>query len=331
MKKLRIVFIIIAALFAVLWGIRSYNGRRFHPEKETRFMMDTYVTIYCLGPKEITSKAIGLALDRMQEIDVKFNPLNPKSPVYSFNRTGKPVSDPEILGLVQIALKVSRESSGAFDITIAPILELWGFYSKEYRIPGEAEIKDYLANVGYRHLVIEDGKLKKDKAGVMIDLGGIAKGYAISEAVRILKANGVTSALVDAGGDIYALGKKGIRPWKVGIRDPRAEDIIGYVEVEGLAVMGSGDYERFFIKDAKRYHHIFDSKTGYPTEGVTGITIIYTDPILGQAWGKIPFVLGPEKGLKMLQGIAGMEAIVVTDSGEKLFSSGLRHALNTIK
>ena len=108
MKKLKIVFIIITALFAVLWGIRSCNARRFHPEKETRFMMDTYVTIYCLGPKEITSKAISLALDRMQEIDVKFNPLNVKSPVYSFNRTGKPISDPEIVGLIQIALKVSR-------------------------------------------------------------------------------------------------------------------------------------------------------------------------------------------------------------------------------
>lgn len=330
MRKLKIVFIVIVVIFAGLWGIRVYNGYRHHVEKETRFMMDTYVTIYAVGPKAITSKAIGLALDRMQEIDVKFNALNPKSPIYAFNHNNIPISDSEILGLVGIALKASKESKGTFDITIAPLLELWGFYGKSYRVPEEQEIKDCLKKVGYQHLSIENEKLVKDNPGTQIDLGGIAKGYALIEAVKALKAKGVNSALIDAGGDVLALGKKGRGLWRVGIKSPREEGLLGYVEVQDTAVMGSGDYERFFVKGGKRYHHIFNPKTGYPTEGVSGVTLIYPDPVLAQIWAKIPFLMGAEKGLQVLEKIPGVEVIVITGSGEILYSSGLKHALNVI-
>ena len=330
MKKLKSVSIIIVVIFAGLWAIRSYNAHRFHVEKETRFMMDTYVTIYAVGPKAITSKAIGLALDRMQEIDTKFNHLNPKSPIYAFNNSGVPITDPEILNLVQVALEFSKKSDGAFDITVAPLVELWGFYGKTYYVPGEQEIKDCLAKVGYQHLILNNGKLEKDVSGTKIDLGGIAKGYALTEAVKILKAQGVTSALIDAGGDVYALGKKGKKMWKVGIKDPRQEGILGYVEVEDLSVLGSGDYERFFIQDGRRYHHIFNPETGYPTEGVASVTLIYPDPIVAQPWTKIPFVWGAKKGLEMLEKIPGMEAIIVTTSGEIIYSSGLKHLLKVV-
>jgi len=330
MRKSKIVFIIIAAIFAVLLGIRTYNGYRYHVEKETRFMMDTYVTIYAVGPKAVTSRAMGLALGRMQEIDVKFNSLNPKSPIYAFNHQGTPISDAEILSLIRIALKVSEESNGAFDITVAPLVELWGFYEKAPHLPQDQAIKDCLKNVGYRHLYFNNGKLEKDNEATRIDLGGIAKGYALSQAVGVLKQNGVSSALIDAGGDVYGLGKKGKNLWKVGIMNPRGEGVLGYVEVEDLAVMGSGDYERFIIKDGKRYHHIFNPKTGYPTEGVSAVTLIYQDPILAQPWTKIPFIMGAKKGLEILEKIPGMEAIIVTTSGEKMYSSGLKHILNVI-
>ncbi len=329
-KKLKPIFIIIIAVFAGLWVIRSYNEYRFHVEKETRFMMDTYVTIYAVGPKAITSKAVGRALDRIQEVDTKFNSLNPKSPVYAFNHTLDPLSDNEVISLIRIALRISEESKGAFDITVAPLSELWGFYSKEYYLPKPQEIKDRLVNVGYRHLSLANGKLIKDNEAVRIDLGGIAKGYAISEALKVLKSNGVSSALIDAGGDVYGLGKKGSRLWKVGIKDPRGEGILGYVEVEDLAVMGSGDYERFFIKDGKRYHHIFDPKTGYPTEGTASVTLIYHDPITAQIWAKIPFIMGPQEGLKRLEEIPDMEVIIITTSGKIMYSTGLKHILNLI-
>lgn len=330
-KRLKVVFAVSAAAVAALWSVRVYNTYRFHVEKETRFMMDTYVTIYAVGPRAMTSKAVDSALDRMQEIDVKFNSLNPQSPIYAFNHSNAAISDPEIIDLVRVALEVSRESSGSFDITVAPLVELWGFYTKNYYLPKEQEIKDCLTKVGYQHLSLNNGKLEKDNDGVMIDLGGIAKGYAINEAIKALKAQRITSALIDAGGDVYALGKKGVKLWKVGIKDPRDEGIMGYVEVDDLAVMGSGDYERFFIKDGKRYHHIFNPKTGYPSEGVSSVTLIYNNPVLAQPWTKIPFVLGAKKGLEMLEKIPRMEAIIVTTSGEKIYSSGLKHAVNIIQ
>ncbi|MDD5595503.1 MAG: FAD:protein FMN transferase [Candidatus Omnitrophica bacterium] len=330
MKKLKIVLIIIIAVFAGLWSIRLYNSRRFHLEKETRFMMDTYVTLYAIGPKEITSHAISLALNRMEEIAVKFNALDSRSPIYAFNKNGEALSDSEIVALVRRGLEISKQSKGAFDMTIAPLLELWGFYDKSFRVPQEEEIKDCLKDVGYQHLFIDNGLLKKDAQGVMIDLGGIAKGYALAEAAKVLKNAGVVSAVIDAGGDVLTLGKKAGRLWKVGIRDPRGEGIIGYVEVEDLAVIGSGDYERFFIKDGKRYCHIFNAKTGYPAQGIASVTLIYPDPVIAQPWAKIPFIMGAKKGLEVLEKIPGLEVIIITTSGEKIYSPGLRHALNVV-
>ena len=331
LKKLKLAFFLAGAVFLVLLGIRFYNQYRFHLEKQTRFMMDTYVTIYAVGPESVTAPAINSALDRMQEIDTKFNSLNPESPIYAFNHQGVPISDPEIIDVVRLALQIARDSDGAFDITVAPLIELWGFYGKSPQLPGEDEIKACLSKVGYQYLVLNSSTLQKSRKDVQIELGGIAKGYAVSQAVKSLKAEGVTSALIDAGGDVYALGKKGRDPWKVGIRSPRGDHILGYVEVEDLAVMGSGDYERFFIKDGKRYHHIFNPKTGYPVEGVSGTTLIHPDPMVADAWNTAVFVLGPEKGLKQVEKISDMETIMVTTSGEIIYSTGLKNALHQLK
>ena len=319
MKRLFIIITALILIFFVLW---NYQSKRFHLERQTRFMMDTFVTVYAQGPKQVSKPAVNLALARMQEISVKFNAHDPKSPIYAFNHNNISITDPEILELIQKAQDVSKESSGAFDITVAPLVELWGFYSKSYRLPTDKEIKKSLRKVGYQHLIFNKGKLGKDNPQVQIDLGGIAKGYALSEAVKVLKKQGITSGLIDTGGDVYTLGKKGKRFWKIGIKDPRAEGILGYIEVEDLAVIGSGDYERFFKEKEKRYHHIFNPKTGYPTEGVMSVTIIYSDPALAQAWSKIPFVLGAKKGLQLLEKIPGMKALIITDSGEKLYTQG---------
>ena len=329
-KKLKLALILVALLIAVPFAVRFYNLYRYHLEKQTRFMMDTYVTIYAVGPKRITSPAINSAMDRMQELDVKFNSLNPESPVYAFNHKGLPISDQEILRVVRLALQIARDSDGVFDITVAPLIEKWGFYGDSPRLPDEGEIKASLAKVDYRYLTLKNGRLEKKRNDVHIDLGGIAKGYAIDQAAKVLRREGVTSALIDAGGDVYALGKKGREPWKVGLRSPRGNDLLGYVEVEDLAVLGSGDYERFFIKDGKRYHHIFNPKTGYPAEGVRSTTIIYSDPMAADAWNTAVFVLGPKEGLKRADKIPGMEVVMVTSSGEILYSSGLKDTFHTV-
>lgn len=293
-------------------------------------MMDTYVTIYADGSKETTSRAIDLALDRMQEIDTKFNILNPKSPLHTFNQQGLPISDEEILNVVRAALDICQKTDGAFDITVCPLIRLWGFYGESPHLPREQQIKDCLKKIGYKYIVIKDGKIHSVKENISIDLGAIAKGYAVSQAVKVLRKEGVTSALIDAGGDVYALGKKNNKLWKVGIRSPRGEDLLGYLEVENTAVMGSGDYERFFVKDGRRYHHIFNPKTGYPAEGLSGITVISPDPMMADAWATVLFVIGPERGLDIVEKMPGMEAIMVTTSGEILYSSGLKNALKVV-
>lgn len=321
MKKRTIQIIsVIILLFLGLWSLRQADLRKPYMEKETRLMMGTYATISTLGSKEITAKAINSAFIRMQEIDVKFNPVNPQSPVYAFNKNNKPISDPEIIALVKRALEISRESDGAFDITVAPLLELWGFYTQSFSIPKDKEIKACLRNVGYRHLLFKDGKLNKDNPAVRIDFGGIAKGYALAQAARVLKDNGINSALINLGGDVYALGKKNAALWKIGIQNPRAQGILGYIEAKDQAVVSSGDYERFFIKQGKRYHHIFNPATGHPTEGVIGVTLIYQDPVLAQAWAKIPFVMGAQKGIQALNRIKQMQAVILTGKGEILYT-----------
>jgi thiamine biosynthesis lipoprotein len=300
---------------------------RFHVEKQTRFMMDTLVTMYVVGPPKTSSAAIKAAFEKMQELAVKFNHLNPESPIYAFNHHGTPISDPEILLVVKKALAVSQSTDGAFDITIEPIVDLWGFYGEKPSLPDASAIKDCLKKTGYRHLSLGGGKLVKDDEAIRIDLGALAKGYAVSQAVVILKEMGIASALIDAGGKVFALGKRGKDLWKVGIRNPRGDDILGFMEVEDLAVMGSGDYHRFFMHNGKRYHHIFDPKTGYPAEGMSGTTTLHADPLLADAWNTAIFVLGPEKGLSLAEKIPGMEVVMITDTGNVSYSSGLANIL----
>ena len=331
LKKWKLVALSVVILILVLSGIRFYNRYRFHLEEQTRFMMDTYVTIYAIGPEKIAAPAITSALDRMQEIDKKFNSQNPESPIYGFNHQGIPISDPEIVAMVRLSLQIARDTGGAFDITIAPLIELWGFYGDSPRLPEKEAIKDCLRKVGYHHLAIKNGMLQKDKSEVRIDLGGIAKGYSVLQAVEVLKRKGVSSALINAGGDVYALGKKGRDMWKVGIRSPRGDDILGYVEVEDLAVMGSGDYERFFVEGGRRYHHIFDPKTGYPAEGLSGTTLIHPDPLVADAWNTATFVLGPKDGLKWVEKVSAMETVMVTTAGDLIYSNGLKNALHVME
>ncbi len=322
----RAVLLLVAVIVLAVLA-KTYAAFNYYTEQQTRFMMDTYVSISATGRHDVVPAAVIAALDRVQQIAVKFSAQDPGSPVYAFNHEGRPLADPEIVALVSRGLQISQASGGAFDMTVEPLAELWGFYTKEPHLPLEKDIHSALQPVGFRHLGLKNGILTRDRPDVRIDLGGIAKGYALVEAVKVLRTFGVTSAMVDAGGDVYVMGRKGLRLWNIGIRQPRTEGIVGYVSVGDTAVMGAGDYERFFIKDGRRYHHIFNPSTGYPTEGVASVTLICDDPVAGQAWGKIPFVLGPQKGLEMLSRIPGMDVIIILSSGERLYSKMMRHPL----
>ncbi len=332
MQKRKLLFIggLIIFLGAIFFLVGRPIVAKEKIQKQTRFLMDTYCTIQAVGPKKVVNRAIQLALDRMEEIDKKFNVLNPNSPLYEFNNKNMPVTDQEILDLLKIAQQVSEESIGAFDITIYPLITLWGFYGDSPALPEKQKISEYLKKIGYKKLSVENGKLTKLKKDIKIDLGGIAKGYAVSEAVKVLEEEGIKSALVDAGGDIYALGKLKGKDWKVGIRSPRGEGVIGVVEVSDLAVVTSGDYERFFEKDGVKYHHILNPKTGYPARGLASVTVISSDPVFADAWSTALFVIGKEEGLNLVEKTPSAETLMVTTDGEILYSSGLKENLEII-
>jgi len=314
------IAVLIAAIVYARQGDDTVRSR-------TRFLMDTICTIQVPGDIEVLD-IIDKAFDRMVEVDHKFSSLNPDSPVYAFNNFNEPITDEEIIGLIQTALDVGEESGGNLDITIFPLIELWGFFGETPDVPEQEKIDEYLKTVGLNNLSIDNGKLVKRDENVKIDLGAIAKGYAIREALSVLKREGIESALINAGGDIYALGTIEGRPWKIGIQNPRGDGVIGVIELTDQAVVTSGDYERYFEKDGRRYHHILDPGTGYSAEGIASVTVITGDPVLADAWSTALFVMGKEKGLELMKNNTSFETMMITDDGERLYSSNMR--VNTL-
>ena len=290
--------------------------------KQTRLLMDTYVTIQALGRAPVADRAIEAAFVRLEDINRKFNHLDSASPLYAFNTRNEPLTDPELVEVVRAAVAVSEASGGAFDITVEPLVRLWGFYGDKPAVPSQRAIDSCLKMVGYRSLVVEPGRVTKRRPDVTIDLGGIAKGYALREAARVLRAGGVENALIDLGGDVYAMGRKGNRNWKVGIRNPRGEGVVGVAAVSNMAVVTSGDYERcFFGADSVRYCHIIDPATGRPPHGLISTTVVMRDPLTAQGWSKVLFIRGTDD-LPLIKQTGGIEALLVTDKQEVIRSAG---------
>ena len=298
-------------------------------QRQSCFLMDTYCTIQVPGTAEVAG-AISNAFARMQDIDRRFNALNSSSPVYRFNQSGTPIEDGDIVDLVRTALDVSERTDGAFDITVYPLVEEWGFYGRTPQVPDRARLEAARSKVGWRNLAIEDGKVVRRRDDVRIDLGAIAKGYAVGEAARVLKAAGIRSALVDASGDIYAYGRIDGRPWRVGIRNPRGAGIIGTIELSDQSVATSGDYERYFERDGVRYHHLLDPHTGFPARGAISVSIVSSNATLADAWSTGVFVLGPERGLSLVERLPGVEAFTVRASGETVCSPGFKDRLRPV-
>lgn len=308
--------------------------------KQTRLMMDTYVTIQATGPTRTADKAIEAAFRRLEEISHKFNFLDSTSPVHAFNVDNVPLTDPEVVEVVQAAVAVSEASGGAFDITVRPLVELWGFYGDHPSVPSQRAIDSCLKMVGYKNLGVEPGRVTKRRPDVTIDLGGIAKGYALREAARVLRAGGVDSALIDLGGDVYAIGKKGGKNWKVGVRNPRGDGVVGITAVSNLSVVTSGDYERYFWgkgsgvrgqgsgADSVRYCHIIDPATGWPPRGMISTTVVMRDPLTAQGWSKILFLRGTA-ALPLVEKTGGMEAILIDDSMKAFCTPGLVSTLDS--
>jgi thiamine biosynthesis lipoprotein len=315
----------LAVIGTVIGAVSWLTIARQHDrvERRTRFLMDTLCTIQVLGGDDAGRAAVR-ALDLMQSLADKLNALDPESPLHAFNREGFPVTDAEVVELMGTALRVSADSGGAFDVTVFPLVELWGFHGGSPRVPDPAEISQRLLQVGWRKLEISDNTLVKRSRSAAVDLGGIAKGYVVGAAAKLLQNAGVTAGLIDAGGDIFVLGRPTDRSWRVGIRHPRGGGVLGVARVANLAVFTSGDYERVFEQEGIRYHHVLDPRTGYPARGLASVTVVCPDPVLADALATAVLVMGGKEGLELIERTPDAEALVVETSGALSFSRRFR-------
>lgn len=310
----------------------------------TSLKMDTVIQIKAYGPK--ASEAIDAAFIRMDEIEQMASANIVTSDISKINQAaGKEYVKvhPEVIKMLKTAVKYSKLSNGAFDITVGPLIKLWGIGTDNERIPTDAEIKSKLPLVGYSNISIMDGNnsVKLLKEGMSIDLGGIAKGFAADEVIKVFEKYGVNSALISLGGSsIYTLGKKPDgTPWTIGIQHPRKDNkqnYLGIINLSEQALSTSGDYERFFIKDGKRYHHILNPATGYPTDnGVMSDTIVIDSNIpdgnmLADILTKTVFVSGIDKGLKVIDSLPGVSCMAVTTDYKIYKSSGWKIQLDKL-
>ncbi len=270
--------------------------------------------------------AMETVLDEMRRVDMLMSHYKPESQLSQINdhaAEGPVTVDPELALLVARSIEYSVLTDGAFDITYASVGYLYDY--RNHVRPDDTALAAGLPAVDYRHVVVdrEASTVRFTRPGVRIDLGGIAKGYAVDRAIARLAGLGVTHATVTAGGDSRIAGDRFGRPWVVGIRHPDDKDkVIARIPLVDSAISTSGDYERYFDEDGRRYHHIINPRTGKSAGEVRSVTIVGADATFTDGLSTAVFVLGPERGMELVERLDGVEAVIVRPDGKVLYSSG---------
>ncbi len=271
--------------------------------------------------------AIASVFDDMRRIDRLMSTWKEDTEISLVNREAAkhPVKiSPELFWLLEESVKYSELTHGAFDITYASVGYLYDF--KKGVHPDAKTIKDALPGINWRHMVLDKKKTTVffQRAGMRIDLGGIAKGYSVDKGIEILQKQGVTRAMVNAGGDTRIIGDRFGRPWVVGVRDPDHEGkTFLKLPLTDTAFSTSGDYERYFDEDGKRFHHIIDPKTGDSARKCRSVTIISGTATRTDALTKSVFIMGPEEGIKFIDTLPDVDAVAVAPDGKVFYSKGL--------
>jgi len=308
---------------------------RLQPEDEeirrSRLIMGTVVEIMAGGQDSSKlESAVDAAFTELERLDKLLSRHNPDSDVSRLSESGSGSKiAAETAEVITLGLHVAERSDGTFDLTLGRVKALWGFDKEEPSVPEQEALAAALADIGPTALSLNGQEVSKRAPHLQVDLGGIAKGYAVDRAIAILKKHGVTSAAVNAGGDMYLLGQRTQRSkrpqhaWRIGIQHPRQKDgVLETVQVRDRAVVTSGDYERFFEQDGVHYHHIFDPQNGLPARVCQSVTIIADSVALGDALATAVFVLGPEAGLLLLTQYPQAEGLIVAADGTLHTSPG---------
>ena len=298
----------------------------WHHREEAIMGTRVAVELWC-EDAVLAQRAMDAVIEEMRRTDELMSTYKPDSQLSQVNAHAheRPVAvDAGIIEVVERGLEMSRLSGGAFDITYASVGYLYDY--RAHQRPSEQQIAAALPGVDYRQVQVDrDARtIRFLRPGVRIDLGGIAKGYAVDRAIERLGRLGIEHAMVNAGGDTRLLGDRRGKPWVVGIRDPRNEGrVVTRLPLDDEAISTSGDYERYFEEDGVRYHHILVPGTGRSARGVRSATVIAADATLTDALSTTVFVLGVDGGMRLIAGLPGVEAIVVDDQGRVFYSDGL--------
>ncbi len=323
----------LALLGAALAACRLQMPRE--PVKKQGFHMGTIISQEVYG--ESADKAADEVMKEIARLEAEMTVTKPGSEIERLNQMagrGTVKLGPDSFYVLKTAVRYGEMSGGSFDVTVGPLVKTWGFFTGKARVPAPDEIRRLLSLVDYRDILLDEKKLLAGLAreGQAVDLGGIAKGYAGDVAVGIYKRHGIKSACLNIGGNVVALGSKPDgSPWRIGIQDPRGEkgSYVGVVKVVDKAVVTSGDYERFIEpeKGGKRYHHILDPATGYPADsGLISATIIADSSIEADALSTSVFILGLDKGMKLIESLNGVEAVLVTKDKKVYITGGLKES-----
>ena len=296
--------------------------------------MGTVIEITLLGEnEEATRKAALQAFHEIRRIEQAMSPRIESSDLTRINRSAGTEWVqvlPETVEVIESALKISELSMGAFDISVGPLVQLWSTATERKIPPSNEELQQKLASINFKDVLINpQRKVLLKKRGMAIHLGGIAKGYAVDRAFDLLRSLEYKNLIVNAGGDLKAGGLKEGHPWSIGIQDPRApEKMMAKVSVSDSAMATSGDYERFFIHQGKRYHHILNPSDGLPAEGCQSVTVLCKEGAIADALATAIFILGPEKGYLLCQKLEGVDCLIVNREREIIYSPGLKEHLS---
>lgn len=334
-KKLAFVIVALAAIGLIF----HFSGGISREYQSQEFLMDTLVTIRVYGSDTEQMKlAVTEAFREMRRIQALTDRYAQpgtaaflESDICRINAAagvGPVQVEEDVFTLLQLAKEYNEITGGMFEITIGPVIDAWGFGSGEPSVPSGRQLEQALALVGSKDLILNRTEQTAflSKKGMSLDLGAIAKGYATEKAADVLAKYGIKEAIIDAGGNVKVIGKKeGKLPWKVGVQDPRdSGNLVAVLSLIDEAAVTSGDYNRFFVFEGKRYHHLLSPRTGFPAEENMSVTVVARDATLADILSTALFMLDQERALELLGRIEGAEALIIGAEGRILTSKGLQ-------
>lgn len=334
-NRLLALFMLLSFLFCGCAGKVTDGAGADEKVKETKnvFAMNTYITLTAYG--ENAKSSLTDSENRIRELEKLLSVTDENSEIYAVNHSGgTPVrlsSDTE--RVLSFALDMAQKTNGALDPTIYPVLTAWGFTTESYQIPAQEKLDQLMQSVDFQKVQIDNHTITLSD-GVQLDLGAVAKGYAGDEIANLLKNSGVTSAIINLGGNVQTIGT---RPdgsmWRVGLKAPDADGHIGILEVSDCAVVTSGGYQKYFTgEDGKTYHHIIDPSTGKPAEnGLVSVTVVGKEGKLCDALSTALFVMGADRAIEFWSENGGFEMILLTDTNEILLTEGLENSFTVLE